>query len=105
MAKDITYEAEIGGRGDSVRILQLFRKVEEPGEITIYEEFLGKDRGWEETQYARDSICGYGGACTYRMTEEEVKEFMDAIENDTIREYYGWDKEDKGEENDERNHV
>ena len=46
----------------------------------------------EETQYARDSICGYGGACTFRMTEEEVKEFMDAIENDTIDEYYGWDK-------------
>ena len=37
--------------------------------------------------YARDSICGYGGACTFRVSDEKVKEFMDAVENGTIREY------------------
>ena len=92
MAKEITYEAELAAC-EGVRIFQLFRKVEEPGKFTVYEEFFGGERGWEETRYASDSICGYGGACTFRVSEEEVKEFMDAIENGTIREYYGLDKE------------
>ena len=92
MAKEITYEAELAAC-EGVRIFQLFRKVEEPGKFTVYEEFFGGERGWEETRYASDSICGYGGACTFRVSDEKVKEFMDAIENGTIREYYGLDKE------------
>ena len=76
------YEAAKGRGG---MIIELFRKVPNDKWGYDYEEFI-RDK-WVENEDARAVFFGYG-TCTFRVSAEEAKDFVDAMRNGTIEEYY-----------------